>query len=71
MAIFEKIYITLFVINIVLLFIGFCVDTENKHSVYCIPFCLQLFLTLLYEVVRFVLLIWGIHIDIFPNVSIQ
>lgn len=66
MTVFEKIYFTLLLINTVVLFISACEDGSDLWQIWC----WHIALTILYEVVRLILLIWGIKIDLFPSVPI-
>lgn len=67
MTIFEKLYFTLLIVNLVVLFISICVDGSELYKI----FVGYIGLTILYEVVRVILLIWGIKIDLFPSVPIM
>ena len=73
MTLFEKIYLTILIINIALYIIngirninGFPAAIDWAEE----AFGLQICLTLAYLVVKFVLWIWGIHIDLFPSIRL-
>ena len=69
MTLFEKIYFTCLVVNIVLLLIACCLESGNSVKL-GIPFTIQFILTILYMVVKLILLIWGVEIHWFPSVRI-
>ena len=77
MTLFEKIYFTLLIINIVLLILGGILQfSENGFVCYIgtilvYPFVSQFLLTLLYLIAKAILMIWGIELSWFPNVIIK
>ena len=71
MTLFEKIYFTCLILNIVFFFLGQFVVFDELFDIidlewlgYLLSF--QIELTVSYLVVKLILLIWGIHIDLFP-----
>ena len=74
MTLFEKIYWTCLIVNIVLYCIGWLndefgdvFDLDLKWlKVFLI---LQFFLTFCYWAVKLILWIWGIHISLFPSIK--
>lgn len=77
MTVFEKIYFTLLIINFVLLILGGMLQISESYSVCYIgtflvyPFTIQFLLTLLYIIVKVILMIWGIELHWFPSVVIK
>lgn len=69
MTLFEKIYLSLFVLNFVLLFCSLC-DEYDEHELWK-PFVIQVGLTFLYLFVKLILFIWDVNIDLFPSVSVK
>ena len=73
MTIFEKIYFTCLIISIVLFCIGCIIAVAGDESIgmmLCEPFGIQLILTILYLVVKLILLIWGVEMHWFPSLRI-
>lgn len=70
MTIFEKIYFTLLIINFILMFVGIILDNEGYQIGESLSFLFleQIGLTIVYEFIRAILLIWGVSIDLFPSV---
>lgn len=72
MTIFEKIYFTLLIINFILVFVGIILDNEGygigESLMYL--FMEQLVLTVIYEFIRLILVMWGVSVDLFPSVVI-
>ena len=69
MTLFEKVYFTCLIINIVLLFVACCLESDDGIKVIQ-PFVIQFILTILYIVVKLILLIWGVEIHWFPSLRI-
>ena len=72
MTLFEKIYWTCLIVNIVLFVIGELDDTECLDITVDITWLkdflfLQIFLTICYLLIKAILFIWGIHIGLFPT----
>jgi len=76
MTLFEKIYWTCLVINIVLFSIS-CLDDEielfdilewDADWLKCF-LVLQCFLTFCYWIVKVICWIWGVHISLFPSIK--
>jgi len=70
MTLFEKIYFTCLIINVVLGFIAFVLENPDDSGNLLIPFTIQFSLTFLYLVVKLILLIWGVEIHWFPSIRI-
>lgn len=76
MTLFEKIYFTCLVLNIVLFILGQMGVLEELYDYgidlewlgYLLAF--QVVLTVGYLIVKLILWIWGINIDLFPCISI-
>lgn len=71
MTIFEKIYFTLLIINFILMFVGLILDDVGYEIGECLAFLFleQIGLTVIYEIVRLILLIWGVSVDLFPSIG--
>ena len=74
MTLFEKIYWTLLVINIVLAIISLfqyieIVNVEIDLEWLCGFLELQIIFTVGYWILKFILWIWGIHISLFPSIK--
>lgn len=73
MTLFEKIYLTILIINVALCIINGIGSIDGFPTVIDWAeetFGLQILLTLAYLVVKLVLWIWGIHIDLFPSIRL-
>jgi len=66
MTLFEKIYWTLIVVNVILGVFS-CTEDEKVSDRMRIPLAVQLFGTFAYLIVKFLLWIWGVSIDLFPS----
>ena len=69
MTLFEKIYFTCLIINFVLIFFAIFLENEDASKT-IVPLAIQVFLTILYIVVKLILLIWGVEIHWFPSLRI-
>ena len=75
MTLFEKIYFTCLILNIVFFFLGqtgafeelYDYDIDLEWLGYLLGF--QIGLTVCYLVVKLILWIWGINIDLFPCIK--
>lgn len=65
MTLFEKIYFTVLIINFIVCWVD--IVTESIYDLWEL-FVGQIILTILYEVVRLILFIWGVSVDLFPSV---
>ncbi len=73
MTLFEKIYWTLLVINIVLAIISLFEDIEIVNVEIDLEWLygfleLQIIFTVGYWILKLILWIWGIHISLFPSI---
>lgn len=65
MTLFEKIYFTCLILNIVFFLLGQATDTEWM----CYLIFIQIGLTAIYVAIKLILWIWGINIDLFPCIK--
>lgn len=77
MTLFEKIYFTCLVLNIIFLILGLLGVYEEWYDIKNIDlewlgllFGFQMGLTICYLIVKLILWIWGINIDLFPCIKI-
>ena len=70
MTLFEKIYWTLFVINLVLALIAIICNLSEVGDLdwLCAFFEMQIIFTVGYWIIKLILWIWGIHISLFPSI---
>lgn len=70
MTLFEKIYWTLLVVTAILGVFSITEDENENEKIpdrMKIPLAVQLFVTFVYLIVKFLLWIWGVSIDLFPS----
>ena len=75
MTLFEKIYFTCLVLNIVFFILGQMGVFEEWYDIIDIEWLgyllgFQIGLTISYLILKFILWIWGINIDLFPCIKI-
>ena len=75
MTVFEKIYFTCLVLNIIFFILGQTGFFEEWYDIIDLEWLgyllgTQLSLTVGYLIVKLILWIWGINIDLFPSIAI-
>ena len=75
MTLFEKIYLTCLILNILFFFLGQAGVWEDLYSIIDLEWLGyllggQMFLTFCYWVIKLILWIWGINISLFPSCRI-
>lgn len=68
---FEKIYLTILIIQIVLLFISLFDEKDDSMLVKIVEYswCCQFIFIFGYWIAKLIGLIWGFNIDLFPNID--
>lgn len=66
---FEKIFLTSLVISVLLIVIALILENEPFEMFSGIYFISHIVFIFGYLVIKFIGLIWGVDIDLFPNVS--
>jgi len=75
MTLFEKIYFTCLILNIIFFILGQAGVYEEWYDIIDLEWLgyllgCQLFLTFCYLAIKLILWIWGIHISLFPSCRI-